>query len=98
MFVTVKEIKNVSYNICRYVYYLTSYTTSQLRSNGSSIITVKWKVIHSSQMDMFYILQKYDLTSEIFMGTTLVLWRIDPLLGKDLKTNNEYNHCYATGK
>jgi hypothetical protein len=25
-----------------------------------------------------------------------ILWRVDPLLGKDLKTD-EYIHCYATG-
>jgi hypothetical protein len=32
------------------------------------------------------------------MFTILVLWLIDPLLGKDLKANNEYSHCYATGQ
>jgi hypothetical protein len=29
---------------------------------------------------------------------TTVLWRIDPLLGKDLEANNEYSHCYAVGE
>jgi hypothetical protein len=27
----------------------------------------------------------------------IVLWCIDPFLGKDLETN-EYSRCYATGK
>jgi hypothetical protein len=27
-----------------------------------------------------------------------VLWLIDPLLGKDLETNNEYSRCYAIGE
>jgi hypothetical protein len=28
----------------------------------------------------------------------IILWRIDPLLGKDLETNNEYSRCYAIGE
>jgi hypothetical protein len=25
-------------------------------------------------------------------------WRVDPLLGRDLKTVNEYSRCHATGR
>jgi hypothetical protein len=28
---------------------------------------------------------------------TLILWHMDPLLGKDLETNG-YSHCYAIGE
>jgi hypothetical protein len=27
----------------------------------------------------------------------IILWSIDPLLGKDLETNNEYSRYYAIG-
>jgi hypothetical protein len=27
----------------------------------------------------------------------ILLWHIDPLLGRDLETGNEYSRCYAVG-
>jgi hypothetical protein len=27
----------------------------------------------------------------------IILWHVEPLLGKDLETNNEYSRCYAIG-
>jgi hypothetical protein len=31
-------------------------------------------------------------------GILYILWRIDPLLGRGLETDNEYSLCYAIGR
>jgi hypothetical protein len=31
----------------------------------------------------------------ISVGSSGAMWCIDPLLGKDLETNNEFSRCYA---
>jgi hypothetical protein len=35
---------------------------------------------------------------QIHTRHTTILWRIDPLLGIDLETNNEFSSCYAIGE
>jgi hypothetical protein len=32
------------------------------------------------------------------MKSVKILWSVDPLLGTDLYTDNEYSRCYAIGR
>jgi hypothetical protein len=34
---------------------------------------------------------------DLHVECSLILWRVDPLLGRDFEMDNEYSRCYAIG-
>jgi hypothetical protein len=61
-------------------------------------LTVWWQTIESLRHLLSTELSDKRERGGVDTMSFFVLWRIDPLLGKDIETKNEYSRCYAIGE
>jgi hypothetical protein len=58
-----------------------------------------WRCRQHVTLKCWYPISLYGFTiQKTVVCKYFIIWRIDPLLCKDFKTNNKYSHCCATGE